>query len=186
VETGKERRCLRGHADAVRKVVFTSDGRRVLSASKDRTVRVWDVEAGRELGRFTGHTGDVLGVAVTPDGRQAVSVGADRVVRHWDVATAKELHRMEGHRTVLWGIGISPAGRLAVSGGGSAVREEGFYRSAGEDFEPCLWDLAAGREVYRLEGHSDTTMAVEFAPDGRHVFTCSSDGTIRMWRAGWP
>jgi WD40 repeat protein len=158
----------------------------VLSASKDRTVRTWDVKTGKELGRFTGHTDDVLCVTVTPDGKQAVSVGADKVVRHWDIATGKELHSLEGHATVLWSIGVSPRGRLAVSGGGSAAADNGLYVGAGTDFEPRLWDLATGKEIHLLEGHRNTTMSIVFTANGRHLFTASSDGSICMWKTDWP
>src|SRR6202011_4986125 len=102
----------------------------------------------------------------------------DSVLRHWDFATGKELRRLEGHTTVLWAVGVSPTGGLAISGGGSSPAKKGNYRSAGTDFGPRLWDLATGRQIHRLEGHTNTIMSVVFAPDGRHVFTSSSDGTI--------
>jgi WD40 repeat protein len=167
-------------------LALTPDGKRVLSASKDRTVRTWDVETGKELGRFTGHTDEVLSVTVTPDGKQALSVGADKVVRHWEIATGKELQRLEGHTTVLWSIGVSPRGRLAVSGGGSIPGNGGVYVGAGTDFEPRLWDLATGKEIHLLEGHTNTAMSVVFTAKGRNLFTGSSDGSIRMWRTDWP
>jgi WD40 repeat protein len=186
LESGKERLCCKGHTDLIRKVALTRDGKRMLTASKDHSVRTWDVETGKELGRFTGHSDEILNVAVTPDGREAVSVGADKVVRHWDVATGKELRRLEGHTTVLWSIGVSPRGRLAVSGGGSAPGNDGIYIGADADFEPRLWDLAIGKEIHVLEGHTNTTMSMVFAPNGRRLFTASSDGSIRMWRTDWP
>ena len=54
------------------------DRRRLLSASCDRTVRLWDVASGKELKRLTGHTDYVYCVAFTPDGRRALSGGADK------------------------------------------------------------------------------------------------------------
>jgi WD40 repeat protein len=74
-------------------VVFSPDGRRALSGSQDRTVRLWDVESGHELQRFEGHTGTVHGVAFSPDGRRALSGGGytspgakmDGTVRLWQL-----------------------------------------------------------------------------------------------------
>ena len=52
---------------------MTPDGRWAVSASEDKTLKVWDLESGRELCTLTGHSDVVLGVAVTPDGRRVVS-----------------------------------------------------------------------------------------------------------------
>jgi WD40 repeat protein len=53
LESGRELLALKGHTDGVRAVAVTSDGRRAVSASNDRTVRVWDMETGKVLSTFT-------------------------------------------------------------------------------------------------------------------------------------
>ena len=55
------------------RVAVTPDGRRAVSASDDKTLKVWELGSGRELRTLAGHTGSVNGVAVTPDGQRAVS-----------------------------------------------------------------------------------------------------------------
>ena len=64
---------------------FTPSGQRVLSASQDGTLRLWDLEGGWELSCFEGHAGGVTCLAVSPAGRYAVSGGTDRTVRVWEL-----------------------------------------------------------------------------------------------------
>jgi len=84
-------RTLTGHDGAVNAVAPTPDGRRAVSASDDRTLRVWDLATGAELARLTGHEASVLAVALTPDGRRAVSASDDRTLRVWDTETGEEM-----------------------------------------------------------------------------------------------
>jgi WD40 repeat protein len=65
----------------------TPDGRRVVSASWDQTLKVWELETGRELHTLAGHTGRVDAVAVTPNGRRAVSASWDRTLKVWELET---------------------------------------------------------------------------------------------------
>jgi WD40 repeat protein len=62
---------LTGHDGAVLAVAVTQDGRRAVSGSNDRTVRLWDLKSGQILRTLTGHTDTISAVAVTPDGRHA-------------------------------------------------------------------------------------------------------------------
>jgi len=68
---------MRGHREAVNDVALTPDGRQVLSASSDHTVKVWDLETGVLVRTLRGHSSDVHGVAVSSSGRWAVSVAGN-------------------------------------------------------------------------------------------------------------
>jgi WD40 repeat protein len=85
-EAGALLRTLAGHTNPVNGVAVTPDGSRAVSASGDRTLKVWDLASGVELHTLTGHTESVRGVAVTPDGSRAVSASYDKTLKVWDLA----------------------------------------------------------------------------------------------------
>jgi WD40 repeat protein len=80
----QEMRTFIGHKDRVTCLVFAQDHRRVLSGSRDRTLRLWDIGTGRELRCFTGHKDRVQCVALSAHGKLALSGCADGTVRFWD------------------------------------------------------------------------------------------------------
>ena len=85
---------LSGHTATVEGCAFSPDGARIVSASSDATLRVWDAVTGECLRALAGHTRRVYGCAVSPDGASIVSAGADATVRMWDAATGEELRTL--------------------------------------------------------------------------------------------
>ena len=112
-----------------------ADGRRALSGSDDRTLRLWDLETGAELRRFEGHEDWVTSVTVLADGRRALSGSEDKTLRLWDLETGAELRRFEGHER---GHQRDGAGRRAARALG--IRDQTLR----------LWDLETGAELARL------------------------------------
>ncbi|MFH1740846.1 MAG: TIR domain-containing protein [bacterium] len=86
---GGELRILAGHTGSVGACAVTPDGRRVVSGSDDKTLKVWDLETGREVATLAGHTDWVGACAVTPDGRRVVSGSYDRTLKVWDLVTGE-------------------------------------------------------------------------------------------------
>jgi hypothetical protein len=104
--------------------------------------------------------------AASPDAEVRERAGA--VVRAIQQRLYGERHRFDEHAP-HWvvSVAVAPDGRTALSGGfDRAVR---------------LWDLEAGKEVRRLDGHADQVLAVAFTPDGRTALSGSKDRTIRVW-----
>ena len=110
----REVRRLLGHTDQVMNLAISHDGRRLLSASRDRTVRVWDTTTGRSLHVLKGHQGPLRGLAISPDGRRALSGGDDPTIRLWDIESGKPLkaHDTQGDR--IFAIAFMPDGRRAL------------------------------------------------------------------------
>jgi WD40 repeat protein len=159
-------RTIRGHGHRVTDVSVTSNGRRAVSVSWDKTLRVWDLENGRCLHTLKGHFDRINAVSITPDGSRAVTGGSDTILRVWDLEAGRCVRHLMEHSEVM-AVSLTPDGSRAVSGGGgNTVR---------------VWDLEAGSCLHTLEGHSDCVMSVCLTPDGRTAVSGSSDNTLRVW-----
>jgi WD40 repeat protein len=86
VHSGREILTLNGHTGYVSSVVYSPDGRHIVSGGWDDVVKVWDARTGQEIRSLLGHTDQVMGVAHSPDGGRIVSASVDRSLRVWNVA----------------------------------------------------------------------------------------------------
>jgi WD40 repeat protein len=78
---------LTGHADHVQSVSFSPDGKRIVSGSRDNTLKVWDAQTGQEMLTLEGHSGRVDSVSFSPDGKRIVSGSWDKTLKIWDISS---------------------------------------------------------------------------------------------------
>src|SRR5262245_35010960 len=81
-----------GHNQEITALAFSPNGRMVLSGSKDKTLKLWDVHSGRLIRTLVGHDSSITSIAFSPDGEKAVSGADDRTVRLWELRSGKLLH----------------------------------------------------------------------------------------------
>ena len=141
------------HSAPVCGVAVSADGRRAVSASSDKTLKIWDVEAGRLIHTWKVTLPPVWGVAMSADGRRAVSASKDYTLMVWDVKTGHALHTMKGRSASVWGVALSADGRRAVSAskdGGTALALPGRTRDPavyGQRDRGCADPLAPANEA---------------------------------------
>jgi len=161
LKTGDELMSFRGHEARIAKVGFCAAGRRIVSCSDDKTIRVWDVETGTELRRMA-HGHGVSDLAIFPDGRRVLATSADSSIV-WDLETGRQVRRIS--RTAS-SVAVSPDGRRALFGEYMAV---------------WLWDLERDEKIERWNAHTSPVWRVAFSPDGRRGVSTSFDKTVRIW-----
>jgi WD40 repeat protein/serine/threonine protein kinase len=195
---------------SIQKISFSPDGKRLATAGYDRAVRIWDAATGKEVFTLEGHTDEVSSIAFGPDGKYLASGSADQLVKVWDLATGKNIHSLKQPQWVKT-VAFAPDGKhLLVTGHfpdakiwdavtGEEIRtlaasgaklRTGIYSPRGDRIITCdranrlvLWEAATGkplRELNLVELFSINDLV--FAPDGQHVLTANSNGTVYVLR----
>nr|AAC72849.1 activated protein kinase C receptor homolog [Trypanosoma congolense] len=167
---GLPERRLEGHSAFVSDVALSNNGDFAVSSSWDHSLRLWNLQSGQCQHKFLGHTKDVLSVAFSPDNRQIVSGGRDNALRVWNV---------KGECMHTWTRGAHTDWVSCVRF--SPSLEAPIIVSGGWDNLVKVWDLATGRLVTDLKGHTNYVTSVTVSPDGSLCASSDKDGVARLW-----
>jgi WD40 repeat protein len=155
------------HAKEVTALAVLPHSSHLVSASQDRTIRLWDVYTGRQLACFSGHSDAITALSASPDGRYIASASSDRTVRVWDVVNRRCHCCFRRHRASVLAVRFSPNCTHVLS--------------AAEDGIVSLWDIPRRHPVYSLDHHQHESVgggvdsgpvdAIAFSPDGLRFLT---------------
>jgi hypothetical protein len=171
VERGRHVRPLRtlaGHEGRINWVAWSPDSSRVVTASDDRTVRLWDPESGACVRSIDVPGSDVQGVTFVGN-RKLASCSQGGRLQLWTLEPGQEAPRLEGHSRTVASIAASPSGR--------------WLASASDDQTVGVWDVATGQLRSNLSGHTTNVHSVSWSADGRWLASGSWDRTVRVWHA---
>ncbi len=168
------------HAGIVNDLVFTPNGKFLISVSDDKTIRIWDVEKGmldRTLRTFSGDgsEGAIYALALSPDSRFLAVGGYFQMneIRIINLERDTEVVVLKGHSNVITSLDFSNDGlKLASSDATGIIR---------------LWDIGftdgaiTGTSEKVLEGHTAQVYDISFAPNGKQLVSASYDGSLKLW-----
>ncbi|KAI1420955.1 WD40-repeat-containing domain protein [Xylaria sp. FL1777] len=182
---------FKGHDGTVNAVRFSSDGRRILSSSNDKTLRIWRI--GRvELNLMAKddtkliqmqstidsqdtlrtvlnhHSQPISFVTSSPNGKVVASASYEGDILLWDADQGTPLRTLAGgHSRSIRSLAFSQDGKNLVS--------------ASSDYAIGIWHVNSGKMVRRLTGHTDWVRDVKISPNGDFVASASDDSTARVW-----
>ncbi|KAI9717128.1 MAG: protein with putative role during mitosis [Candelaria pacifica] len=191
----KNIRTLPGHDHSVSAIRFVPSGvagspltgNLLVSASRDKTLRIWDVSTGYCVKTLRGHLDWVRDVSPSFDGRWLLSAGNDQIPRLWDAGSGEVKSTFLGHEHVIECCVFAPPtaySHLATLAGlkkpPALSSSAEFVATGSRDKSIKIWD-SRGTLIKTLLGHDNWVRGLVFHPGGKYLISVSDDKTIRCW-----
>ncbi|KAG6814551.1 protein with putative role during mitosis [Tricholoma furcatifolium] len=177
-----------GHDHSVSAVRFLPGDQHIVSASRDRTIRVFDVASTHLVRTIMGHAEWVRCVVPSDDGKLLASGSKDHTVRIWDAQTGESKLELRDHENDVEVVAFAPIAAYAaireltgIPNTDRAKRPGLYVASGARDKTIKLWDTQTGQMLRNLPGHDNWVRALTFHPSGKYLLSASDDKTIRVW-----
>ncbi|KAK5257351.1 Lissencephaly-1 [Cryomyces antarcticus] len=191
----KNTRTLPGHDHSISCVRFIpsgaagapTSGNLLASASRDRTIRIWDVTTGYCVKTIRGHADWVRDIHPSADGRYLLSAGNDQTARLWDASSGDAKASFVGHTHVVECAALAPSAAYPLLAALADLKKSPLVTSSAEflatgsrDKTIKLWD-ARGTCIKTLVGHDNWVRALVWHPGGKYLLSCGDDKSVRCW-----
>lgn len=158
-----------GHFDRMNALCYSPDGSRVVTASDDGKIKVWDINSGFCLMTFTEHTSAVTAVAFAKKGQVMFSSSMDGTVRAWDLIRFRNFRTFTAPERVQFNsLAVDPSGEVVVAG-------------SQDEFDIYVWSVQTGALLDALGGHEGPISCLAFGTENSVLVSSSWDKTIRVW-----
>jgi WD40 repeat protein len=150
----KEVQKLDGYTEKVSSILFSPDGKTILTISNN-TATIWDAVTRKEVKKFEGYISDLSSVVFSPDGKTALTRSYDKTAQVWDVVTGKKVQKFEGHTRDLSSAVFSPNGKTVLT--------------TSRDETARIWDVVTGEELVIVYDVMPYQKIASFSPDGKTI-----------------
>jgi uncharacterized protein (TIGR03067 family) len=161
LQTGKEKLILPRQPALVFSVLFSPDGKKLLTGDWNGTLKVWDVATGQMTRSLEAHPKALRRMVYSPDGKSVVTAGVDGTIRFWDTTTLKLQKTLTGHEGGVQCLAFSPGGAYL------AATNHPWKPTPETPGEIKFWELSGDREPVILAGSERPILSLDFSPDGR-------------------
>jgi COMPASS component SWD3 len=151
----------------VTSVAVHYEGKSIISASRDQTIKIWDLNTGELKYSLPDNSTGTISLAISPDGKRVIAGCDDRTVKVWNLKRKKLEHLLEGHSQFVTSVVVTPYGQSIIS--------------ASSDKTIRIWDLETGELQNILEGHLKDIFSIAISPNGQTIVSGSLDKTIKIW-----
>jgi WD40 repeat protein len=158
-----------GHVDQIRRVAWSSDGTRIVTASLDGSAKVWDAQTGAVIFTLSGYAGQVWHAAWNSDSTRIVTTHGDGSVKVWDAQTGAVIFTLSGHTSDVMHAAWSSDDTRIVT--------------ASDDKTAKVWDVQTGKELFTLSGHTSEVRYAAWNSNDTRIVTTSRDKSARVWDA---
>jgi WD40 repeat protein len=170
----------KGHELAVLSVSISSDSNYLVTGSKDKSIKLWEINSGREIRSFLGHDHFVNGVALSPDANWLLSGSYDKTVRLWNVSNGKQQFVHVGEDFIT-DVAFDPKMKFFVAAG---------YNRMGPQDSATIFDFKSKRIIKRLPVNADEGrgygVSVSVSPDGKWIAFGEDNRTVTVYEtSGW-
>ncbi|WP_420575442.1 caspase family protein [Ekhidna sp.] len=159
----------KGHGEAVKSARFSPDGKYLITASRDKTIRIWDALTGREIRSLVGHDHTVNGFSLFNN--KLASSSADGTVGVWDITTGEMLKQSGKLKGYVTSVSFSSDGKLLAVGS---------YADSISIYQVSDYSL-----VQKLKANADRGVgygvSVSFSPDGKYLAVGEDNRTAKVY-----
>ncbi|MDZ8081545.1 MAG: protein kinase [Nostoc sp. DcaGUA01] len=159
-----------GHTETIASICFSADSRLALSGSKDKTIKLWDVETANCLRTFEGHIDTVTSVCFSTDSCLALSGSKDKTIKLWNVETGNCLRTFEGHIDAITSVCFSADCRIVFSGSQDKIIKS--------------WNIETGNCLRTFEEPKLSINSKIWSKNKYHVLFFTWDNKPKIWSIG--
>ena len=160
---------VRAQAIAPQTLGLPTGHKQVVTASGDRTARIWDAANGQNVVVLRGHSRVIRSAAFSPDGKMVVTASEDKTARIWDAETGREIATLEGHENWVNSAAFSFDGRWVVT--------------AWRDGTVVVWNVTNWGKKVTFDERPAQVLSASFSPDSRRILTTSTANVAHIWTA---